>query len=65
MLNSIFWKHLDGNGWGIALTEVDSWVKAGISGFGLGGPLTSGGVSEITNRVRDFKKAILEAKNNL
>ena len=57
-----------GNTWiatgGIALADVDAWVKAGISGFGLGGPLTSGGVSEIANRVKDFQKAILAAKNN-
>ena len=55
-----------GNTWmatgGIALADVDAWVKAGISGFGLGGPLTSGGVSEIANRVKDFQKAILESK---
>jgi 2-keto-3-deoxy-6-phosphogluconate aldolase len=49
---------------GIALADVDMWVKAGISGFGLGGPLTSGGVNEISKRVQDFQKAILEAKNN-
>jgi 2-dehydro-3-deoxyphosphogluconate aldolase/(4S)-4-hydroxy-2-oxoglutarate aldolase len=57
-----------GNTWmatgGIALADIDAWVKAGISGFGLGGPLTSGGVSEISNRVRDFQKAILESKAN-
>ena len=57
-----------GNTWmatgGIALADVDAWVKAGISGFGLGGPLTSGGVSEIANRVKDFQKAILQSKNN-
>lgn len=55
-----------GNTWmatgGIALADVDAWVKAGISGFGLGGPLTSGGVSEIANRVKDFQKAILKSK---
>jgi 2-dehydro-3-deoxyphosphogluconate aldolase/(4S)-4-hydroxy-2-oxoglutarate aldolase len=55
-----------GNTWmatgGIALADIDAWVKAGISGFGLGGPLTSGGVSEISNRVKDFQKAILESK---
>jgi 2-dehydro-3-deoxyphosphogluconate aldolase/(4S)-4-hydroxy-2-oxoglutarate aldolase len=57
-----------GNTWmatgGIALADIDAWVKAGISGFGLGGPLTSGGVSEIPNRVKDFQKAILESKAN-
>ena len=57
-----------GNTWmatgGIVLADIDAWVKAGVSGFGLGGPLTSGGVSEIANRVRDFQIAILESKNN-
>ena len=57
-----------GNTWmatgGIALADIDAWVKAGISGFGLGGPLTSGGVNEIPNRVKDFQKAILESKAN-
>jgi len=57
-----------GNTWmatgGVALADVDTWVKAGISGFGLGGPLTSGGVSDIANRVKDFQRAILESKNN-
>jgi 2-dehydro-3-deoxyphosphogluconate aldolase / (4S)-4-hydroxy-2-oxoglutarate aldolase len=57
-----------GNTWmatgGIALADIDAWVKAGVSGFGLGGPLTSGGVSEIPNRVKDFQKAILESKKN-
>ena len=49
---------------GIALSDIDAWVNAGISGFGLGGPLTSGGVSEIPNRVKDFQKAILESKKS-
>lgn len=57
-----------GNTWiatgGIALADVDAWVKAGISGFGLGGPLTSGGVSEIADRVKDFQRAILAARNS-
>jgi len=47
---------------GIALGDVDSWIKAGVSGFGLGGPLTSGGISEIATRVGDFRKAIKDAK---
>jgi 2-dehydro-3-deoxyphosphogluconate aldolase/(4S)-4-hydroxy-2-oxoglutarate aldolase len=57
-----------GNTWiatgGIALADVDAWVKAGISGFGLGGPLTSGGVGEIADRVKDFQRAILAARNS-
>lgn len=58
-----------GNAWmatgGIALADVDSWIRAGVSGFGLGGPLTSGGVGEIAARVKDFQRAIIESKNNL
>ena len=50
---------------GIALADVDAWVKAGISGFGLGGPLTCGGVDEIAQRVKDFQRVIRESKNNL
>ena len=56
-----------GNTWmatgGIALADVEAWVAAGISGFGLGGPLTSDGASEISNRVQEFQKAIRGAKN--
>jgi 2-dehydro-3-deoxyphosphogluconate aldolase/(4S)-4-hydroxy-2-oxoglutarate aldolase len=46
---------------GVAITDIDTWVKAGCSGFGLGGPLTSGGVGEIAKRVADFKVAINNA----
>lgn len=55
-----------GNTWmatgGISLDTIDAWVKAGVSGFGLGGPLISGGIAEIPNRVAEFKKAISEAR---
>ena len=55
-----------GNTWmatgGISLDTIDAWVKAGVSGFGLGGPLTSAGISEIPNRVAEFKKAIAAAR---
>jgi 2-dehydro-3-deoxyphosphogluconate aldolase/(4S)-4-hydroxy-2-oxoglutarate aldolase len=47
---------------GISLDVVDVWVKAGVSGFGLGGPLTSGGLSNVAKRVSDFKAAIKLAK---
>jgi 2-dehydro-3-deoxyphosphogluconate aldolase / (4S)-4-hydroxy-2-oxoglutarate aldolase len=46
---------------GVALADIDAWVKAGCSGFGLGGPLTSGGVAEIAKRVSEFKTAINNA----
>ena len=55
-----------GNTWmatgGISLDTIDAWVKAGVSGFGLGGPLTSAGISEIPNRVAEFKRAIAAAR---
>jgi 2-dehydro-3-deoxyphosphogluconate aldolase/(4S)-4-hydroxy-2-oxoglutarate aldolase len=47
---------------GISLDVVDVWVKAGVSGFGLGGPLTAGGLSKVAKRVSDFKAAIKLAK---
>jgi 2-dehydro-3-deoxyphosphogluconate aldolase/(4S)-4-hydroxy-2-oxoglutarate aldolase len=47
---------------GISLDVVDVWVKVGVSGFGLGGPLTSGGLSNVAKRVSDFKAAIKLAK---
>jgi 2-dehydro-3-deoxyphosphogluconate aldolase/(4S)-4-hydroxy-2-oxoglutarate aldolase len=47
---------------GISLDVVDVWVKAGVSGFGLGGPLTAGGLSKVAKRVSDFKVAIKLAK---
>jgi 2-dehydro-3-deoxyphosphogluconate aldolase / (4S)-4-hydroxy-2-oxoglutarate aldolase len=46
---------------GVALSDIDAWVQAGCSGFGLGGPLTSGGVAEIAKRVAEFKSAINNA----
>ena len=47
---------------GITVDSIDSWVKAGCSGFGLGGPLTNGGLDQIVNRVAEFRKAIEEAR---
>ena len=55
-----------GNTWmatgGISLDTIEEWVLAGVSGFGLGGPLISGGISEIPDRVAAFKKAIETAR---
>ena len=47
---------------GITVDSIDSWVKAGCSGFGLGGPLTNSGLDQIANRVIEFRKAIEEAR---
>ena len=49
---------------GVTLESVEPWIKAGVTAFGLGGPLTSGGISEISKRVSDFQAAIKNAKGN-
>jgi 2-dehydro-3-deoxyphosphogluconate aldolase / (4S)-4-hydroxy-2-oxoglutarate aldolase len=47
---------------GISVETIPDWVAAGVSGFGVGGKLTSGGVSEIPSRVAEFKAAITAAR---
>ena len=47
---------------GISVESAGEWIKAGCTAVGLGSPLTSGGVSEIRNRVAAFQSAIAEAK---
>jgi 2-dehydro-3-deoxyphosphogluconate aldolase/(4S)-4-hydroxy-2-oxoglutarate aldolase len=47
---------------GISVETIPDWIAAGVSGFGVGGKLTSGGVSEIPNRVAEFKDAIATAR---
>ena len=47
---------------GISIESAGEWIKAGCTAVGLGSPLTSGGVSEIRNRVTGFQSAIAEAK---
>ena len=47
---------------GISVETIPDWIAAGVSGFGVGGKLTSGGVSEIPNRVEEFKDAIATAR---
>ena len=47
---------------GISVETIPDWIAAGVSGFGVGGKLTSGGVSEIPNRVAEFKAAIAAAR---
>jgi 2-dehydro-3-deoxyphosphogluconate aldolase/(4S)-4-hydroxy-2-oxoglutarate aldolase len=55
-----------GNTWmatgGISIDTIEEWVLAGVSGFGLGSPLLSGGLAEIPRRVAEFKRAIANAK---
>lgn len=47
---------------GVSLTSINEWFAAGATGFGLGGPLTSGGTLEIKKRVIDFRNAIQAAR---
>ena len=57
-----------GNTWlatgGISVASIADWMQAGVSGFGIGGPLTSGGVKDIANRVAEFKAAIAAARES-
>jgi 2-dehydro-3-deoxyphosphogluconate aldolase/(4S)-4-hydroxy-2-oxoglutarate aldolase len=47
---------------GISVDSVGDWISAGCAAVGLGSPLTSGGLSEIANRVSAFQSAIKAAK---
>jgi 2-dehydro-3-deoxyphosphogluconate aldolase/(4S)-4-hydroxy-2-oxoglutarate aldolase len=49
---------------GISVETIPDWIAAGVTGFGVGGKLTSGGVAEIPNRVAEFKSAIATARGN-
>lgn len=49
---------------GISVETIPDWIAAGVTGFGVGGKLTSGGVDEIPNRVAEFKGAIAAARGN-
>ena len=47
---------------GVTLETIGDWIQAGASAFGLGGPLMSGGLAEIDQRVELFKTEILRAR---
>lgn len=47
---------------GVNISSVSEWFTAGIQGFGLGGPLTNGGLTQVNERVREFRDAITKAK---
>lgn len=47
---------------GISVDSVGEWIKAGCTAVGIGSPLTSGGASEIPNRIKAFSDAIKAAK---
>ena len=47
---------------GISVDSVGEWIKAGCTAVGIGSPLTSGGASEIPNRIKAFSDTIKAAK---
>ena len=47
---------------GISVESVGDWIKAGCTALGIGSPLTSGGVNEISSRVNAFQNAIATTK---
>jgi 2-dehydro-3-deoxyphosphogluconate aldolase/(4S)-4-hydroxy-2-oxoglutarate aldolase len=49
---------------GVKSTDVKSWFEVGTTAFGLGGPLTSGGVDEVADRFAIFTTAIREARGD-
>lgn len=49
---------------GITTQNVASWLGAGADAFGLGGPLTGGGISEINGRVELFRAEIINARSH-
>jgi 2-dehydro-3-deoxyphosphogluconate aldolase/(4S)-4-hydroxy-2-oxoglutarate aldolase len=48
---------------GVSAESVTDWKKAGAQYFGLGGPLTNGGLTEIADRVRSFNDQIIEKES--
>lgn len=49
---------------GVSKESVASWIGAGADAFGLGGPLSGGGVTEISERVELFRAEIAEARSH-
>jgi 2-dehydro-3-deoxyphosphogluconate aldolase/(4S)-4-hydroxy-2-oxoglutarate aldolase len=49
---------------GVNKENVASWFGAGADAFGLGGPLSGGGASEIGRRVELFRAEIANARTN-
>ena len=47
---------------GISVESVGEWMKAGCTALGIGSPLTSGGVNEISSRVNAFQNEIATTK---
>ncbi len=47
---------------GVSIASLGDWFAAGATGFGLGGPLTAGGVGEVLKRTNEFRNAIKLAR---
>lgn len=47
---------------GVNKADIASWFNAGVDAFGLGGPLSGGGVSEINERVALFRAEIVKTR---
>ena len=43
---------------GVTPATLGEWISAGATAFGLGGPLTAGGVGDVARRVGEFRSAL-------
>lgn len=48
---------------GVSVENIKDWFAAGVLGFGVGGPLLGGGISEIPSRVAAFVTEIQRVKS--
>ena len=48
---------------GVSVENIKDWFAAGAMGFGVGGPLLGGGISEIPSRVAAFATEIQKVKS--
>lgn len=48
---------------GVSVENIKDWFAAGAMGFGVGGPLLGGGISEIPSRVAAFVSEIQKVKS--
>jgi 2-dehydro-3-deoxyphosphogluconate aldolase/(4S)-4-hydroxy-2-oxoglutarate aldolase len=49
---------------GVVKEDIAMWLSAGVNAFGLGGPLSGGGISKISESVELFRSAISEARKS-
>lgn len=47
---------------GITIESIEAWTLAGASAFGLGGPLTAGGLDQAPKRAQDFRNEIARTR---